>query len=68
VLSNKARRDNHGGSCLSTILLLCYGINRTFLVNKRDGDEKDKTDLSGNILPLLCPMLGCTTASALHLN
>lgn len=33
-----------------TILLLCCGINGTFLINEKDADLKDKTHLSGNIL------------------
>lgn len=49
-----------------TILLLCCGINGTFLLNERDADLKDKTHLSGNILPLLYPMSECKTSLALH--
>lgn len=48
------------------ILLLCCGINRTFLLNERDADLKDKTHLSGNILPLLYRMPECNTSLALH--
>lgn len=49
-----------------TIFILCCGINGTFLANEKDADLKDKTHLSGNILPLLYPMSECNTSLALH--